>query len=379
MPRDYYEVLGVSRDATQEEIKKAYRKLALKYHPDRNPGNKEAEQKFKEAAEAYAVLSDEEKRAQYDRFGHAGLKGSNGGPFTGFRDMGIEDIFSQFQDIFGDFGGFSDLFGGGTRTRGATRSRGSDLKIRLKLTLEEIATGVSKKLKIKRWETCQACGGSGAADSSSITVCDTCQGAGRVRHVSRSFFGQFINEQICPQCGGTGKMIRNPCRVCHGEGRVKTDAVITAKIPAGVSTGNYLTLRGEGNAGPQGGPPGDLIVLIEEKEHPLFVRQDDDIYLEVEIPLHIAVNGGNIEVPTLQGRVKLKIAPGTQSGKFLRLRGKGIPHLKSHYVGDQYVRIQVRIPTNLSRREKELFNELEKIEKAAGRDSIITRKIPESG
>jgi molecular chaperone DnaJ len=360
--RDYYEILGVTHSASQDEIKKAYRKLALKYHPDRNPNNREAEEKFKEAAEAYEVLGDEGKRRRYDQFGHEGMRpGADFHPFTD-----INDIFTTFNDIFaGSFGGsiFEDVFSGGrgtrTRSRTHTGTPGSDLKIRLKLSLEEIAGGVEKKIKVRRWEKCTVCSGSGARSASSTIMCPVCNGTGEIRQVSRSPFGQFVNISTCTNCGGEGRVVKDVCTTCSGEGRIQTEATIKVNIPAGVASDNYIPLRGQGNAGRRGGPPGDLIVLIEEETHPHFVRNDDDVILDLLVSYPEAALGTEIEVPTLQGKAKLKIEPGTQSGKVLRMRDKGIPHLNSYGRGDQLVRVNVWVPTRLSQREKEQLKQLE--------------------
>lgn len=369
--RDYYEILGVPRNASQDEIKKAYRKLALKYHPDRNPNNREAEEKFKEAAEAYEVLGDQEKRRRYDQFGHEGLRpGADFHPFTD-----INDIFSTFSDIFGSsFGGgiFEEVFGGGrtyrTRQRGQSGTPGSDLKVRLKLTLEEIASGVEKKIRIKRFEKCSACNGSGARTSGSMITCPVCNGTGEVRQVSRSPFGQFVNISTCTNCGGEGRVVRDLCPQCNGEGRVQAESTIKVNIPAGVAADNYIPLRGQGNAGRRGGPPGDLIVLIEEEPHPYFVRNGDDVILDLLISYPEAALGAEVEVPTLHGKAKLKIEPGTQSGKILRMREKGIPHLNSYGRGDQLVRVNVWIPTRLTQREKDLLKQLASSDNIKPRD-----------
>jgi molecular chaperone DnaJ len=356
--QDFYQILGMSRGATAEEIKKAYRKLALQYHPDRNPGNKEAEEKFKEAAEAYEVLGDQAKRKRYDQYGHEGIKGTDFHPFTD-----ANDIFSTFSDIFGGGAGgsiFDDMFG--TQGRGRTRpnagSAGSDLKIRLKLPLEEIASGVEKKLKIKKWKRCDECGATGARSTGSMATCPVCNGSGEIRQVSRSVFGQFVNIATCQNCGGEGKVIKEPCQTCHGDGRVQGDATIKVQIPAGVSEGNYIPLRGEGNVGKRGGPAGDVIVVMEEEPHPVFTRNGDDVVLDLLVSFPEAATGGDIEVPTLTGRARLKIDPGTQSGRILRMRDKGIPHLNSFGRGDQLVRVNVWVPTSLSAREKQTLKEM---------------------
>ncbi len=365
--RDYYEVLGVSKDASQDEIKKAYRKLAMKYHPDRNPGDKEAEEKFKEAAEAYEVLSDPDKRAKYDRFGHGGLKGDPS--FHGFTD--INDIFSHFSDIFGgSFGGggsiFDDFFGGGrssahSSTRRATGTPGSDLRITLKLTLEEIAKGTTKKVKLKRYEVCDVCGGTGASSPSAFKTCQVCGGSGEIRQVSRSIFGQFVNIAPCKNCNGTGKVISDPCKKCKGEGRIYTEATININVPPGVTDNSYMTLRGEGNAGKNGGPAGDIIVIFKELPHEYFIREGDNIIYNLYLSYPELVLGTEVEVPTLSGRAKLKIEPGLQPGKYLKMREKGIPHLHSHGAGDQLVKVNVHVPKHINSRERELLKELSKM------------------
>jgi molecular chaperone DnaJ len=361
--RDYYEVLGVSKDATKDEIKKAYRKLAMKYHPDKNPGDKEAEEKFKEAAEAYSVLSDDEKRAKYDKFGHAGMGGA-GQDFQGFSD--INDIFSHFSDIFGGGRGgsiFDDIFGGetgySTRSTAKTGTPGSDIKITLKLTLEEIAQGTTKKVKIKRYKKCNACNGTGAKNGTAFQTCSVCHGSGEVRQVSKSIFGQFVNIQPCHNCGGTGKVITEPCPVCHGDGRVRVEEVIKINVPAGVTDGNYMTLRGQGNAGRNGGAPGDIIVVFKELPHEYFTRKGDDIIYDLTISFPEAVLGTTVEIPTLTGRAKLKIEPGIQPGKLLKMRNKGIQHLNRRGSGDQLVKINIHVPKKITSREKELLVELQ--------------------
>lgn len=360
--RDYYQVLGVPRTAGADEIKKAYRKLALQHHPDRNPGDKQAEEKFKEAAEAYEVLSDADKRRRYDQFGHEGVRGPGGA--RGFND--VNDIFSTFSDIFGGgMGGsiFEEMFGGGPRRQAAgTGSPGSDLKVKLTLSLEEIATGVEKKLRVKKWQACGTCRGSGAKSSGAKASCPVCGGTGEVRQVSRSVFGQFVNISSCGNCGGEGTIIRDACPTCGGEGRTQGESTISVKIPAGVSEGNYITLRGEGNAGRRGGPAGDIMVVIHEEPHEVFTRNGDDVVLDLLVSFPEAALGAEVEVPTLTGRARLKVEPGTQSGRMLRMRDKGIPHLNSHGRGDQLVRVNVWVPTHLSTEERRLLKELGKTE-----------------
>ncbi|MDI6804181.1 MAG: molecular chaperone DnaJ [Bacteroidota bacterium] len=358
--RDYYEILGVSKNASQDDIKKSYRKIAMQYHPDRNPNNKQAEEKFKEAAEAYEVLSDADKRQRYDRFGHEGLRA--GQDFHGYTD--IHDIFSSFGDIFGSaFGGsiFEDAFGGrGSRQRRQQQTGvpGADLKVHLKLTLEEISTGVEKKLKIKAYKTCELCGGSGARSNASRATCPSCNGSGEIRQVSRSVFGQFVNISTCDNCNGEGKIIKDLCPECRGEGRVHGEKTIKINIPAGVSEGNYIPLRNQGNAGKRGGPNGDILVIIEEEAHDIFVRQGNDIILDLLISFPEAALGADIEIPTLTGKAKLHIEQGTQSGKVLRMREKGLPQLNGYGRGDQLIRINVWTPTRLTQKDKEMLKEL---------------------
>ncbi|MBR9976121.1 MAG: molecular chaperone DnaJ [Bacteroidetes bacterium] len=355
MKRDFYEILGVSRDAGADDIKSAYRKLAMQHHPDRNPGNHEAEEKFKEAAEAYEVLSNNDKRQRYDRFGHDGLRGSGE---QGFSD--INDIFSQFSDIFGGgFGGgiFEEMFGGG-RGRGRRQGHGtpgSDLKIQLPLTMEEVATGVEKTLKIKRQMSCDDCSGTGARAGTSLAECPVCHGSGELRQVSRSLFGQFVNVVPCTNCSGEGRVVQEPCPTCQGDGRVSGEKTIKVKVPAGVSEGNYIPLRGQGNAGRKGGEAGDLIVYIREQEHDEFRRQDDDVLYDLVIGFSDAVLGTEVEVPTLSGRSKLKVEAGTPAGQVLRMRDKGIPHLNTSGRGDQLIRVHVYVPKKVSGPEKELL------------------------
>jgi len=352
--QDYYDVLGVGRSADADELKKAYRKLAMQYHPDRNPGDKEAEEKFKEAAEAYEVLSDPSKRQQYDRFGHEGLKGGAGG-FGGF---GFDfDLSSALRTFMEGFGGFDDFFGGGTQRRRGP-AKGSDLQLRLRLTLKELAAGVEKKLKIKRMNRCEACDGTGAADPEKVVTCSTCNGTGQVRQVSRSILGQFVNVSPCPTCRGRGSVVQEPCRECHGKGIRAEQAQIHVKIPAGASEGNYVTLSGQGNAGPHGGPAGDVHVFIQEEEDPRFTRHGDDVLYDLHVSFTQAALGDTVEVPTITGKAKLQIDAGMQPGTVLRMKGKGIPHLHGRGVGDQLVRIQVWVPKKVSKESRDLLKKL---------------------
>ncbi len=350
--RDYYEILGISRDAAEDDVKKAYRKLAMQYHPDRNPGSQEAEEKFKEAAEAYEILKDATKRQRYDAYGHAGMKG-------GFDGFGVDvDLADALRTFMSEGFGFGDFFNNLGRVRSSGPTRGSDLQVRIKLSLEEIATGVNKKIKLRKLILCESCGGSGAASGSKAVKCPACNGTGQIRQVSRSIFGQFVNVSTCGKCEGNGKIIQQPCATCSGEGRVQGEKTITVDVPAGVNSGNYITVRGEGNAAPRGGAPGDTLIFIEEKEHDLFERHGDDILYDLAISVSQATLGEEVEVPTLTGAVKLEISPGTQSGKILRMRNKGIPHLNGYGSGDQLVRIMVWIPAKLSSEERRLFEQL---------------------
>ena len=345
--RDYYEVLEISKSATPEEIKKAYRKQALKYHPDKNPGNAEAEENFKAAAEAYEVLSNPDKKAKYDQFGHAGLGGSGG---FGAGGMNMEDIFSHFGDIFGDFG-FGG-FGRSGRSGGRRVNRGSNLRVKVKLTLEEIVKGTEKKIKVKKYVSCKECNGSGAAHGSSYSTCSTCKGSGQVTRVSHTFLGQMQTTSSCPGCGGEGKIITQKCTACYGEGVVKGEEVIPLNIPAGVSEGMQLSVSGKGNAARRGGINGDLLVVIEEKDHPELVRDGNDLLYNLFVSFPDAALGAPVEIPTVDGRVKVRIDPGTQPGKILRLKGKGIPEINGYGRGDLLVKINVWVPKGLSRDEK---------------------------
>jgi len=350
--RDYYEVLGVSKDASESEIKKAYRKKAMKYHPDRNSDDPEAEKKFKEASEAYEVLGDEETRQRYDQFGHQGVNGAGGfggRGGAGFEDIGFEDIFSRFSDIFGGD------FGGGRRSRGrrSAGQPGSDMKLRIQLSLEEIAFGTEKKLKVKKYVKCDECNGTGAETEDDYETCSTCNGMGEVRQVHKTMLGQMVNVQPCPECNGEGRIITNKCSKCNGEGRYQGKDTVEVRVPAGVSKGNYITLRGQGNAGKRGGEAGDLVVLIEEKEHEHFERDGNDIYYDLVLSVPDAILGTEVEVPTLKGKAKIKIDEGTQPGRLLRMSGKGIHGLKNSGTGDQFIRVNVYIPKDLEKNERE--------------------------
>ncbi len=356
--RDYYEVLGVSRDASPDEMKKAYRKVAMQFHPDRNPGDKSAEEKFKEAAEAYEILSDADKKAQYDRFGHAGVSGNGRGGFGGGANM--EDIFSQFGDIFGEdiFGNF---FGGGGGRRQGQRgrgTRGSNLRIKIKLSYEEIAKGINKQIKVKKHVSCTTCGGSGAKDKNSIQNCGTCGGSGQVRKVSNTFLGQMQTVTTCPTCNGEGSTVTHKCNACKGEGRIYGEETVSLDIPAGVQEGMQLSVSGRGNAGERGGPYGDLIILIEEEQHKELHRDGMNVAYELFISFTDAVFGTQVEVPTIDGRAKIKIPPGTQSGKLFRLKGKGFPAVNSYEKGDQLIYVNVWVPTQVSAEEKNALDKL---------------------
>lgn len=367
--RDYYEVLEVAKDAQADEVKRAYKKMAIKYHPDKNPGDKTAEEKFKEAAEAYEVLSDEKKRAQYDRFGHdaPGMQGGQG--FNNF-----DDIFSHFGDIFGDFG-FGGGGGRGSRSRGRQGPpRGNDLQLKLALSLKEIAFGTTKKLKIKRYRSCERCSGKGG---SGAKTCPTCGGMGQVRHISQSLFGQMVNVSTCPECGGVGESISNRCTHCAGEGRIRQEETIEVKIPAGVSEGNYIKLRGEGDTGPRGGGAGDLLVLITEKKDEYFSRNGTDLECKVDVPVTKLVLGGSVRVPTLEGEVQIKVSAGTQPGRKFRIKEQGLPELDGGRRGDIYVIIHALVPETLGGRERELYEELAKLQSGseAAREEGFLNKI----
>ncbi|GAB6011373.1 molecular chaperone DnaJ [Viscerimonas tarda] len=349
--RDYYEVLGVNKSATAEEIKKAYKKKAIQFHPDKNPGDATAEEKFKEAAEAYEVLSDEQKRAKYDRYGHeapGGYGGHQGGGFS------MDDIFAQFGDIFG--GHFSGFGGGG---RGQHINRGSDLRVRVKLNMKEIASGAEKKIKVKKYVACSHCNGTGAENSTAYTTCNTCNGHGVVTRVVNTMLGQMQTQSTCPTCNGEGKIITKKCAFCAGEGIVREEEVITLNIPAGVAEGMQLSMSGKGNAARRGGVNGDLLVVVEEEKHPELLRDDNDLVYNLLLSFPMAAMGGNVEIPTIEGKVKVKIEPGTQPGKVLRLKNKGLPSINRYGTGDLLINVSVYIPENLSDSEKTILSGLE--------------------
>ena len=347
--RDYYEVLGVERETDQQQLKSAYRKLALKYHPDKNRGDSQAEERFKEAAEAYSVLADPEKRAQYDRFGHAGVSSSAGG-FGGFGG----DPFSDLGDIFGDFFGFGDIFGNSRRGRGGQAQRGTDLRYDFKIPFEQAVFGSKTKIKIPREESCSECRGSGAEPGSTPSTCPGCKGDGQVRYQQ----GFFTISRTCSQCQGTGQIVENACRHCRGTGREKKEKVLEIRIPAGVDDGSRLRISGEGESGIQGGPPGDLYVVLSVEEHPFFRREQNHLFCEISLSISRAVLGTQMTVPSLEGNERLKIPEGTQSGTVFRLRGKGVASPHGGGRGDQFVKVNVSIPKRLTKEQKELFQQL---------------------
>lgn len=359
--KDYYKILGVDKSASADEIKRAYKKVAIKYHPDRNPGDKAAEEKFKEAAEAYDVLRDPEKRARYDQFGAAGVNGAGG--FGGStQGMDINDIFSHFSDIFGDmgFGGFGGFGGGGSRRQARPRYKGGDLRMKIKLSLQEIATGVTKKFKVKKNVTCPHCHGSGCEEGYSPETCATCHGSGYVVRSQRSFLGMVQSQEPCPTCGGEGTVITHKCKYCHGEGIVQGEEIVEIKIPAGVAEGMVVNVPGKGHAAKHNGVPGDIQVLIEEEPHPDLIRDENDLIYNLLLTIPQAVLGDTVEVPTIDGRARIKIAPGTQPGTALRLRGKGLPAVKGYGygTGDIVVNISIYVPESLSSSEKKAFEEM---------------------
>ena len=357
--RDYYEVLGVSKTATADEIKKAYRKKAIQYHPDKKPGDKEAEEKFKEAAEAYDVLSDEQKRQRYDQFGHAAFSGAGGGGgYGGFGGFGGGGFSMNMDDIFEHFG---DIFGGhfGGRSSRSQSARGTNLRVRVKITLEEAATGVEKKIKLNKKVTCSHCNGTGAENPSDLETCSVCGGTGRVVRTTQSFFGPMQTQTTCSACHGTGKVIKKKCHKCGGEGLETSSEVVSINIPAGIYDGAQLAMKGYGNAAPQGGVSGDLYIIVEVEEHKDLIRNNDDLIYNLMLPLTVAVLGDEVVIPTLEGKVKIKVKPGTQPGEVLRLRGKGVPDLNGYGRGDLLVNIGVYIPERLSSEEKEMFSKMQ--------------------
>lgn len=372
--RDYYEILGVAKSATAEEIKKAYRKKALQFHPDKNPGNKEAEEHFKEAAEAYEVLSHNEKRQRYDQYGHAGVGsaanggGGFGGGFGG--DFSMEDIFSQFGDIFG--GHFGGGFGGSSRG-GQRTSRGSNLRVKVKLNLHEIAKGAEKKIKVRKAVGCTFCSGTGAESGSSYTTCSTCRGTGAVTRVTNTILGRMQTQSVCPDCQGEGKIITKKCTHCNGEGISTQEEVISINIPAGVAEGMQLSMSGKGNAARRGGMPGDLLIVIEEEAHPELLRDENDLVYNLLLSFPTAALGGTVEIPTIDGRVKVKIDAGTQPGKVLRLRGKGLPTVNQYGTGDLLVNISVYVPEALSKEERKTVEKMEESENFKTSPSISKR------
>ena len=361
--RDYYEVLGVDKSASADDIKKAYRKKAIQYHPDKNPGDKEAEEKFKEAAEAYEVLSNPDKRARYDQFGHEGMSGAGGfgGGFGGGQGMSMDDIFSMFGDIFGGHGGFGGFsgFGGGGSSQAQRKFRGSDLRVKVKLSLKDIANGTTKKFKLKKYVPCSHCHGTGAEGNSGTETCPTCKGSGHILRTQQSIFGMMQTQTVCPQCNGEGKIIKNKCKECGGEGIVYGEEVVEVKIPAGVAEGMQLSMSGKGNAGRHNGIPGDLLIQIEEEPHPELIRDENDLVYILLLSIPMAALGSTVEIPTIDGKAKVKIEPGTQPGKVLRLRGKGLPNVNGYGNGDLLVNVSVYIPETLSKDEK---NALEKMQ-----------------
>ena len=374
--KDYYKILGVEKNASADEIKRAYKKVAIKYHPDRNPGDKEAEEKFKQAAEAYDVLRDPDKRARYDQFGAAGVDGANGFGGFGGAGMDINDIYSHFGDIFSDmgFGGFS---GGRRRSGGSARPQfhGGDLRMKVKLNLQEIATGVTKKFKVRKDVVCDACHGNGCEEGHAPETCPTCHGSGYVVRSQRSFLGMMQTQEVCPTCGGIGTTITHKCKKCNGEGVVKGDEIVEVNIPAGVAEGMVVNVPGKGHAGKLNGIPGDIQVLIEEEPHPDFIRDENDLIYNLLLTIPQATLGDSVEIPTIDGRARIKIAPGTQPGTALRLRGKGLPAVKGYGygVGDIVVNISVYIPENLNTKEKELIEKLKDSENVKPAPSIKDR------
>ena len=378
--RDYYEILGVGRDADADGVKKAYRKLALMYHPDRNGGDKDAEAKFKEATEAYEILRDPDKRAAYDRFGHAGVKSGAGAP-GGFDGFGFEDALGIFMRDFGGFGGFEDLFGGGRRR--SRVQRGQDIRLRLRISLRDVAMGVQKKLRVSLHDPCETCAGKGSASPGGPQPCESCAGSGEIRRVQRSVFGQFVSTSTCPTCGGEGSRITDPCSACQGEGRRRVERTIEVEVPPGVTSDNYITLRGQGSVGARGGPRGDVLVILEVEEDSRFVRDGDDLIHMLPLSFSQAALGAELEVPTVLGSEKVTIPGGVQSGEVITLRGRGLPQLGGHGRGDQHVRIQVWTPQELGEEHETLFRRLAEIEGApptqhGGQRSGFWNKVKEA-
>ncbi|MEP7143407.1 MAG: molecular chaperone DnaJ [Ferruginibacter sp.] len=375
MKKDFYEILGITKSASPDEIKKAYRKVAMQHHPDRNPGDKPSEERFKEAAEAYEILSDTDKRAQYDRFGHSAFgQGRGGSGGFGGSGMNMDDIFSQFGDIFGEESPFGSFFGGGGRRSSGGRARGvrgSNLRIKIKLNYEEMAKGVSKTVKVKKHVTCTTCTGSGAKDKNSVQTCGTCGGSGQVRRVQNTFLGQMQTVTTCPTCNGEGSTIANKCSTCKGEGRVYGEETVTIEIPAGVQEGMQLSMNGKGNAGERGGANGDLIVLIEEEAHAELHRDGLNVAFDLHLSFPEAVFGTTIEVPTIDGKAKIKIPPGTQSGKIFRLKGKGFPSVNSYEKGDQLIHVNIWTPQHVDAEEKSMLEKMQ--------ESVNFQPKPEKG
>lgn len=353
--RDYYDILGIGKNASADEIKKAYRKMALKYHPDKNPDDDNAEEMFKEAAEAYEVLSNQDKKSRYDQFGHAGMRGGG----MGGSHMSMDDIFSHFGDIFGGAFGGGGGFGGGGHSGRRRVNRGSNLRVKVKLSLDDVAHGVEKKIKLSKYKSCESCHGSGSEKGSTPSTCPTCHGQGQVSRITNTFLGQMQTASTCPQCGGSGEVITNKCKECHGNGIVKGEEVVSISIPAGVADGMQLSVGGQGNAGARGGVPGDLIVLIEEKEHPELTRDGNNLLYDLYINFADAALGSSNEIPTVDGKARIKIAAGTQGGKVLRLKGKGIPDVNGYGKGDLLVNINIWTPRELSKEEKEIMEKLQ--------------------
>lgn len=373
MTRDLYEVLGVPREASVAEIKKAYRRLAMEFHPDRNGGDKLAEERFKEATEAYEVLSHPDKRAQYDRYGHVGPTAGAGG-FGGFHPFDLSEALNVFMRDFGGLGGVDAFFGGGRRAR-TDRSRGQDVRITLRLTLAEVAKGTKRKVKLRTLEDCKACGGTGATGDEKPAPCHTCGGSGEVRHATQSIFGNFVSISPCPACHGEGTLVRHPCSECRGDGRVRTDKLVEIEVPAGVSVNNYLTLRGKGGAGRRGSPAGDLIVALDIEDNQDFERHGNDLLYDLPLSFSQAALGAEFTISTFEEEIQVKVPPGTQTGSVLTVRGKGLPSLSSGARGDLHVRIHVWTPTGLDDEQQALFRQLSEIEGEPPGDESLGRRF----